>query len=822
MDVFFGYIAKWWFVSVIIGLLAFPITFVLFGKSQDKGYMFTKIVGIFLISYFSWLLGFLSFSTGTILGVIAVMTGVSVWLFLQNKKEMLQFFSEKAGVVIIAELFYFLIFLVYAMFRMNQPDIVGTEKFMDFAFINSIVKADKMPPFDPWMYGVDAAGKALHISYYYFGYLMMAIMFKLTAIPNGMAYNIALTYIVALSALGTVGLLYNLTKNYLIGFLAAAFLLLISNIDGFIQVVSNGWSTDNFNWWHTSRIIDRPNYDITINEFPFFSFLLGDLHPHQMAIPFVLLALNIGLLFAKWEEKDIFGKEPRKLLFLGFTGLLLGGLWFLNSWDFPTYLFVIMLCIAANRYSDREKVKDWWVDAATGFGVIFFISIIAYLPFTLLFGSQAKGVGFVKANTSVADYLTIFGIMLFPILSFIVFRTFNWVFAIKGEKSKKRNEYCPRCGTEIREGKIICGQCGYQITGVELKLGGEELPVKKGNQTVMSFFKLFTAPGSVKDKKVFIGLGITIGVALLLITVKTIFDLTAKCPECKGFTPGIFAGIMFLLFAYTFVLGLTKVEQKENQFVIILIFTAFFAALGCELFHVIDTFSREGQHAPLERMNTVFKFYYQTWIMYSIAAAYSFFWIKHFYLRHKHAAIRWSWYSVFILLIAAGMFYPFAASSVKTAGFSGAMELDGSAFLKERLYEGRMPAAGDYEAIQWLKKEVKGKPVILEAWGGEYTEYARITSFTGLPTVLGWPGHELQWRGNYDEAGRRQGIVSRIYETADANEAQQLLNQFNVEYVYVGVLERDKFGSAGNLDKFKDFMDVAYFNKNETIIYKKR
>jgi uncharacterized membrane protein len=150
------------------------------------------------------------------------------------------------------------------------------------------------------------------------------------------------------------------------------------------------------------------------------------------------------------------------------------------------------------------------------------------------------------------------------------------------------------------------------------------------------------------------------------------------------------------------------------------------------------------------------------------------------------------------------------------------MELDGSAFLKERLYEGRMPATGDYEAIQWLKKEVKGKPVILEAWGGEYTEYARITSFTGLPTVLGWPGHELQWRGNYDEAGRRQGIVSRIYETADANEAQQLLNQFNVEYVYVGVLERDKFGAAGNLDKFKEFMDVAYFNKNDTIIYKKR
>ena len=170
---------------------------------------------------------------------------------------------------------------------------------------------------------------------------------------------------------------------------------------------------------------------------------------------------------------------------------------------------------------------------------------------------------------------------------------------------------------------------------------------------------------------------------------------------------GIFSGIMFLLFAYTFVLGLTKVEQKENQFVIILVFTAFFAALGCELFHIIDTYSRDGVHAPLERMNTVFKFYYQMWIMYSIAAAYSFFWIKHFYLRHKHAAIRWSWYTVFILLIAAGMFYPFAASSVKTGGFSRPMELDGSAFLKDRMYEGRMPAIGITRQFSGLNRILK-------------------------------------------------------------------------------------------------------------------
>ena len=446
--------------------------------------MFSKIIGIFLLSYFSWLFGFIVFSNATIIIVGLLILALSVFLFIKNKDEILDFFNTKAALVIITELFYLFIFLVYALFRMYQPDIIGTEKFMDFAFMNAITKADKMPPYDPWMYGVDANGKPLFISYYYFGYLMIAIMMKLTNIPNGVCFNLALTMIVAMSAIAMVGVLYNLTKNYLIGFLAAAFLLLISNLDGFIQVVNNGWSLNNFNWWHSSRIIDYKGYDITINEFPFFSFLLGDLHPHQMAIPFVLLALNMAVLYIKDEDKNYFGRDVSKISFIVFTGLLLGGLWFLNSWDLPTYFFIIFLCMLSNKYSTGEKFDVWIKDLLITCGIILGVAIVAYLPFTLNFSSQAKGIGIVEANTKITDYLTIFGIMLFPILSFIVFRILNWIYALKyqgiaGLKTKKRELYCPRCGFEIREGKKICGQCGYQISGDELLLGGIELPVKK-------------------------------------------------------------------------------------------------------------------------------------------------------------------------------------------------------------------------------------------------------------------------------------------------------------------------------------------------------
>ena len=805
---------KWWIISVIIGLIAYPISYALFRKSYDRGYMFTKTIGIFILAYFSWLFGFFKFGTGTIITVLILMAALSGWLIKKNGREMLQFLGEKPGLIMITELFYLLVFLVYAFFRMHQPDIIGTEKFMDFAFMNAITRAESMPPFDPWM-----IGQGLYISYYYFGYVMMAIMTKLTGVPNSSAFNLALTYIVSLSAISMVGLLYNLTKNFLIGFLAAAFLLLISNIDGFIQFVQNGWSTQNFNWWHSSRIIDVKDYDVTINEFPFFSFLLGDMHPHQMAIPFVLLALNTALSFIKKGEEKLFELNAEKLSFLGFSGLLLGGLWFLNSWDFPTYFFITALCVLAAKYGSDQKPREWAKDAGIGLGIILAVAIIMYLPFTVFFKTQASGIGYSKANTRVADYLVIFGIMLFPIVSLLIARFLNWLYALKlqgvaGVKAKKRELYCPRCAFEIREGKKICGRCGYQISGDELYLGGFEVPVKKTNQTALAFFKFFLNPVANKDNRVILISAGVLAAAIALVVIKTLLD--------PGHF-GLFSGIMLIMLGFAVLLAFTRTGLKENQFVFILIAVAFLAALGCEFFHIKDTFGRPGGHTALERMNTVFKFYYQKWIFFSVAAAYGFFWVSHFYLNFKPKYVRYIWKGIFTLLIIMGMFYPFAASSVKTGGFRGYYTLDGMDFLKTLSYHGRISAAGDYQAILWLRQNIKGAPVILEAWGGQYTEFARIASFTGIPTVIGWPGHELQWRGSGDEAGRRQADVDTIYETTDIELAKELMAKYNVEYVYVGALERDKHAkSPEGLDKFNEFMDIAYQNRLETKIYRIR
>jgi len=132
----------------------------------------------------------------------------------------------------------------------------------------------------------------------------------------------------------------------------------------------------------------------------------------------------------------------------------------------------------------------------------------------------------------------------------------------------------------------------------------------------------------------------------------------------------------------------------------------------------------------------------------------------------------------------------------------------------------RQYSPDEYAAVQWLNENVSGTPAILEVSGGSFTEYGRVSSRTGLPTLLGWGGHELQWRGNYDEPGRREPDINAIYSSTDTQSVLTLLEKYGITYVYVGSLERGKYSPAA-LAKFDRFMDVAFQQGNVTI-YERR
>jgi YYY domain-containing protein len=258
---------------------------------------------------------------------------------------------------------------------------------------------------------------------------------------------------------------------------------------------------------------------------------------------------------------------------------------------------------------------------------------------------------------------------------------------------------------------------------------------------------------------------------------------------------------------------------------------------GCELVFLRDYFG-----PGFQRMNTVFKFYYQVWILLGLAAAYGTLRVWEILgARPLPASARGEgspsparlergpggeavrplargiFALVLVVLCASALVYPLVAGYARADRFQRRPTLDGIAYWEQVL-------PGDLPAIRWLQQQVTGAPVILEALPPDraaYSEFNRVSAFTGLPTVIGWGQHERLWRGQplYDEIARRQQDVEQAYRTPQPQEAEAILQKYNVQLVYVGPLERQTYGAG--VEKFAQFMDPVFQSESATV-YRRR
>ena len=236
----------------------------------------------------------------------------------------------------------------------------------------------------------------------------------------------------------------------------------------------------------------------------------------------------------------------------------------------------------------------------------------------------------------------------------------------------------------------------------------------------------------------------------------------------------------------------------EHVFVLFLAFTGLLLILGTELVFIRDFFG--------SRMNTVFKLYYQAWTLLAVVAAYGVYYL----LGRMTRSYRAVWLALAAVALVAGCLYAPASVLSRTSG-DEMPTLDGTAYLASA-------SPADYAAIDWLQTNVVGTPTIVEASGGSYSQFGRISANTGLPTLLGWDFHEQQWRGTFPEEAERQAAIQEIYESQDRTAVAALLERYRVAYVYVGPLEREKHGAdPTSLTKFADFMDLVYDEDGVTI-----
>ena len=295
-------------------------------------------------------------------------------------------------------------------------------------------------------------------------------------------------------------------------------------------------------------------------------------------------------------------------------------------------------------------------------------------------------------------------------------------------------------------------------------------------------------------------------------------------------------------------------RDRSYAFVLLLGATAFALVAGCEIFFLKDAFDT----TVLNRMNTVFKFYFQAWILLSVACSAGLFFILDGFrsvskdspfLFQIVRGIRLSWGLILLVLVLASMVYPLTApygryasgggtfsstyrGATDSLGWLGSLEnlertnsLDGLEYLKNCAGPScpYTNSADDYAAIRWLNANIQGDPVIVEAIGDDYSFYGRISAFTGLPTLMGWVGHEDQWRltwlnnnANNAEFQRRGSDIDQIYTSSDPHVVLSLMAHYKAQYLYIGPLEITKYTNV-NLYRYNAFMKVVYKAKGVTI-----
>jgi uncharacterized membrane protein len=231
--------------------------------------------------------------------------------------------------------------------------------------------------------------------------------------------------------------------------------------------------------------------------------------------------------------------------------------------------------------------------------------------------------------------------------------------------------------------------------------------------------------------------------------------------------------------------------------------------LGAEFFFIRDVFN--------DRMNTVFKLYYQAWMFLAIGGGFALYYMIRHWLSSKtiHLGWRYSWAGAVALILAGAMAYPVGATWTRTDDFTAKRSIDGLAWAKQQ-------SAGDYEAAKWLLQNAKSDSVIVEMVGSQSIGYewgstGRISSWTGLSTVFAWPGHEQQWRGGDSLLKGRLEDVDLLYKTEDTSQVSTIVAKYGIDYIIVGSLERQAYSQTA-LEKFDSLYPA--FHAGDDIIYK--
>lgn len=817
----------WYLLIFLVGVFAYPLTRRAFPGLTDGGYPLARIVGLLLWAWLAWLAGSAGIpvsrlTLGVALGALALL---GAWLAWGQRQALRAEWGQRWKFYLFLEALFLAFFLLDLFIRLGNPDLwhpsKGGERPMNFAFLNAILKSTTFPPYDPWYAGG-------YINYYYFGYVIVGMPVKFLGIVPSIAYNFILPTLFACFALAAFSIGYHLVRPYLAterqwslrfnlwpvlgGVSAAAAMVLLGNlgvvrlfVQGFQRLAAAGvpleqanlfqkifWTFKGFflslgglnlpygrgDWyWFATRIFPYPYGDFY--EFPLFTFLYSDLHAHLIAymLAATAIAWTLSLVRVRLAFRHFGQAVP--VFFVG--ALVLGALKPTNTWDAYTYLglAVVTLVYVVWRYADLTWLR---------------------LPFPLpSFWKRAL----VAGGVAVVLYL----------LARIFFAPFDYWFGLAYSSIEPwRGPRTPL--------SIYLTQWGVFLFFIVSWMAWETREWMASTPV--------SALRKLQPYRDWILLGLA-AFFLFLVGQQVWVMLPTQTPPWKGITI-LWLALPLVLWAGILLLRPGLSDRK--RFVLLMI------GLGLTLTAVVELVVLRGD---VGRMNTLYKFGVQSWILLGLSAAASFAWLlvevpkwlpgwRNF----------WQIASTLLLSGAALVLLISGADKVRDRWIPEAPRtLDSMAFMRYAVYAefGRTFSTNeDYEAIRWMLRNVQGSPVIVEAApaGVQYTWLGRYSVYTGLPAVIGWQWHEQQQRVYFQGQVIQRGVeVDAFYTTTDIEAARAFLDKYNVRYIVVGQLERGKYapGAPGGpvpadgpdgLAKFEQYDGVywrAVFRVGETVIY---
>ena len=702
----------WYLLALVLGSAAMPLTGRLFRRFQDRGWMFSKVTAIAVSGFLTWFLvavKIIKFTTGTCIVVTLVCAAASLILYCREQKagfECIPF--AHLDLVYVEELLFFAAFLLWTYFAGFHPAAYGTEKFMDYGFMEAMMRSKTLPATDLWY----SQGK---INYYYGGQYFAVFLTKLSGAKVELTYNLMRTFVAGLAfampfslvhqmvtdRLGKTGSRWKKALPSVTGILAGISVSIAGNMHYVVygqiipfirklkgEEVSSYWFPD-----ATRYIGFNPDVeDKTIHEFPCYSFVLGDLHAHVVDIMFVLLLL--GLLYA-WMKKvrtaelsresmsrRLFWKKQLLMPQLLAAGALLGMFHWTNYWDFVIY-FVVTCGAALFMNIIGQKGRSKWVLGVTAAQAaeVLILATVIILPFTLQFdtSNMVQGIALAKHHSLPHQLLVLWGL---PGILTILFVVSLLIEKLRGAEQKSLY---------------------HLLTSIRL--------------------------------------------------------------------PDLFAVLMGLC-----AIGLVLIP---------------------ELVYVRDIY--ENRNA---RANTMFKLTYQAYIMFGMTMIYVIFRLL-VICRNRLLKVL-AVIGLFFFVWTCGYFgnsvHSWFGEVWKPSQYKG---LNATAFLETDFPE-------DVNGIRWLKENISDAPVVLEANGDSYSEYERVSAMTGLPTIMGWYVHEWLWRGNLSDLNAKIEEIQEIYTSTDEARVKELLEEYNVSYIFVGSCERNKYGADLNNDLLKSLGEVVF------------